>query len=207
MWISFPHLAAGFAEIPARQLLAEMRKGTLLSKRFFDIAARSKTYSMDWSAEGRGWASLGLLYFTEARRAGLASDDGQAKLAQSVTADRNAVSLSPGQAYAWTRLAHAEILKDKASPQVGLLIERAIVQAPYDPALVFGRLELSFLAWRNLNSAQQAVVADQIRFAASIAPKRLAVLSRKRYAMLAVRNALIDTPLLRRQVDYYLRRL
>ena len=87
------------------------------------------------------------------------------------------------------------------------LLERAITQAPHDPVLVFGRLELSFLAWGHLDRAMRDMIAQQIRYAASLEPKQLAALSRERYAMTAVREALADTPELRRQVDYYLRRL
>ena len=122
-------------------------------------------------------------------------------------ADRRAVALSPGQAYAWTRLAHAEILLFGPSPRMAPLLNRAIAQAPYNPGLVFVRLELSFLAWRHLDPATRERVAEQVRFAAGFRPKRLAVLARERYAMTAVREALADTPELRRQVDYYLRRL
>ena len=205
--LATPHLIAGFADLPARPILAELRNGVALNDRYLEIAAGSKIASLGWAAEGRGWASLGLLRFTEARRAGLASDEGRAKLEQSIAADRRAVALSPGQAYAWTRLAHAELLRYGPTPRVAPLLRRAIAQAPYDPALVFGRLELSFLAWRHLDPALRDMVAEQVRFAAGIAPKRLAVLSRERYAMTAVRDALADTPELRRRVDWHLMRL
>ena len=204
--LAAPHLIAGFAELPARPVLEEMRKGVVLDDQYFEFAIDSKAASLGWISEGRGWASLGLLHFTAARRDGLATTNGRAKLAQSVMADRRAVSLSPGQAYAWARLARAELLRHGPSPRVALLLERAIAQAPYDPALVFGRLELSFLARRPLAPAMNDMVAEQVRFAARIAPQRLASLSRERYAMTMVRDALADTPELRRQVDYYLRR-
>ncbi len=202
-----PQLAAGFAELPARPVMEELRKGASLDDRYLEIAADSQTASLDWMAEGRGWAALGLLHFIEARHAGLATDDGRARLEQSITADRRAVSLSPGQAYAWTRLAHAELLRHGPNPRVAPLLERAIAQAPYDPGLVFGRLELGFLAWRQIDPARRAMFAEQIRFAAGISAERLAALSRDRYAMLAVREALEETPELRRQVDFHLRRL
>lgn len=205
--ITAPHLAAGFTELPAQPVLEELRKGAALDDRYLKIAASSKAAALGWVAEGRGWAALGLLHFTEARRAGLATDEGRAKLEQSIAADRRAVSLSPGQAYAWTRLAHAELLRGGPSSRVSPLLMRAIAQAPYDPVLVFARLELSFLAWRHLDTAVRDLVAEQVRFAASLSPKRLAALSRERYAMTAVRNALDEHPDLRRQVDYHLRRL
>ena len=205
--LATPHLLAGFAELPARPVLEEIGKSATLDDRYFDIAADSETASLLWLAEGRGWASLGLLRFAQAQRDGLATVSGRAKLEQSVRADRRAVSLSPGQAYAWTRLAHAEILLFGPSPRMAPLLNRAIAQAPYNPGLVFVRLELSFLAWRHLDPATLERVAEQVRFAAGFRPKRLAVLARERYAMTAVREALADTPELRRQVDYYLRRL
>lgn len=198
---------SGFAELPARPVLEELRKGAYLEDRYLEIAAHSQAASLDWMTEGRGWASLGLLYFIEARNAGLATDDGRVYLEQSIASDRRAVSQSPGLAYAWTRLAHAELLRHGPNPRVAPLLMRAIAQAPYDPALVFDQLELSFLAWRQIAPAGRALVAEQIRFAASLSAKRLAVLSRNRYALLAVREALKETPELRRQVDYHLRRL
>ena len=201
-----PHFTAGIADLPARPVLEELRKGAALTIRYLDIAADSRKASLDWIEDGRGWASLGLLYFSEARRIGLATVSGRAKLEQSVLADRRAVNLSPGQAYAWTRLAHAELLQTGPGPRIAPLLARAIAQAPYDPALLFGRLELSFLTWRQLDPAVRELVAEQVRFAASIDPKRLAALSRERYAISAVRDALIDTPDLRRRVDYLFRR-
>jgi len=207
VWLAVPQLLAGFAELPARPVLDELRRGAYLEDRFLEIAAHSQAASLDWVAESRGWAALGLLHFIEARNAGLATDDGRAHLQISITADRRAVSLSPGQAYAWTRLAHAELLRHGPNPRVAPLLERAIAQAPYDPALLFDRLELGFLAWRQFGPAQRDMLAEQIRFAAGVSAERLAVLSRDRYAMLAVRAALEETPKLRRQVDFYLRRL
>ena len=207
VWLAVPQLAAGFAELPARPVLEELRKGAYLDDRYVEIATHSQAAALDWRAEGRGWAALGLLHFIAARNAGLATDDGRASLEQSVSADRRAVSLSPGQAYAWTRLAHAEMLRHGPNPRVAPLLERAIAQAPYDPALVFTRLELGFLAWRQIDPARRDMFAEQIRFAAGISAERLAVLSRERYAMTAVREALKETPELRRQVDFHLRRL
>ena len=207
VWFAVPQLAAGFAGLPARPVLEELRKGAYLEDRYLEIAADSQTASLDWIAQGRGWAALGLLHFIEARNAGLATDDGRARLEESITADRRAVSLSPGQAYAWTRLAHAELLRHGPNPRVAPLLERAIAQAPYDPALVFDRLELGFLAWRQIDPARREMLAEQVRFAAAISAERLAVLSRDRYAMTAVREALKEIPELRRQVDFHLRRL
>lgn len=203
---SAPHFAAGIAELPSRPILEKLRKGAELADRFLEIAASSKQASLDWVENGRGWASLGLLHFSEARRIGLATVSGRAKLDQSILADRRAVNLSPGQAYSWTRLVHAELLQTGPNPNIAPLLSRAIAQAPYDPALLFGRLELSFLTWRHLDPALREMVAEQIRFAASIAPKRLVSLSRDRYAVMAVRDAVADTPKLRRRVDYLLRR-
>lgn len=201
-----PHLVAGLAELPSRPVLEELRKGAVLTDRYLEIAADSKNASLDWIENGRGWASLGLLHFTEARRIGLATASGRAKLQQSILADRRAVNLSPGQAYAWTRLVHAELLQAGPNPKIVPLLKRAIAQAPYDPELLFGRLELSFVTWRHLDPTLREAVAEQVRFAASINPRNLAAMSRERFAITMVRNALAETPELRRRVDYYLRR-
>ncbi len=205
--LAAPRFFAAVAELPARPVLSELRAGATLDQRYLDIAAASRAARLDWVDDGRGWADLGLLHFTEARRLGLDSPDGRARLAESLTAHRRALALSPVQAYAWSRLAHIELLRGGPSPRLAPLLERAIATAPFDPALAFLRLELCFLAWRQLDPPLQALIGEQVRFAAGVSPKRLAVLAKERYAMAAVREALVPVPALRGRVDYFLRRL
>ena len=206
VWLATPRIVAAIAELPARPVISELRSGERLEPRYLEIAAKSQAAALRWVADGRGWAGLGLIRFIEARRLGLAGDEGRAALDQSLAAHRRAVSLSPEQAYVWSRLAHAELLRGGPSPRLGPLLERAIATAPFDPDLVFPRLELCFLTWRQLDPSVRELAAGQVRFAARIAPERLAALARERYAMAAVRDALADTPALRGRVDYYLRR-
>jgi hypothetical protein len=205
--LATPRLVAAVIDLPARPVIVEISAGKLLDSRLVAIAADSRASALDWVDSGRGRADLGFLHFVEARRLGLHDAAGQAHLGNSRTIHRQAVSLSPVQAHVWTRLAHTELLQNGPSARVSTLLGQAIASAPFNPVLVFQRLELCFLTWRNLDPGVRAAAAGQIRFAASIAPKRLARLAVERYAMAAVREALLPMPDLRRRVGYYLRRL
>lgn len=205
--LSTPRLVAAVIDLPARPVVVEVAAGKLLESRFVDIAAHSRASALDWIDSGRGRADLGLLHFVEARRLGLHYATGQERLEDSRGIHRQAVSLSPVQSHVWTRLAHTQLLQNGPSARASILLERAIATAPYNPVLVFQRLELCFLTWRSLNAEVRAAAAGQIRFAAGVSPERLAKLATERYAMAAVREALLPTPDLRDRVDYYLRRL
>lgn len=200
-------VVAAFADLPARPVIAEAHSGAELDPRYGEIAAESRSAALGWVEDGRGWADLGLLHFIEARRIGLATDEGRARLEQSLAAHRRAVSLSPAQAYAWARLAYIELLRNGPSPRMAPLLEQAIVSAPFDRQLAFRRLDLCFLVWRQLDPHLRGLAAQQVRFAAEISPVRLAALARKRYAIGAVRDALAPAPALRRRVDYFLLKL
>ena len=205
--LATPQLIAAAIDLPARPVVVEISAGERLDAKFVDIAAKSRASALDWVDSGQGRAGLGLLHFVEAQRLGLHDAGAQGRLDDSRVIHRQAVALSPVQSHVWNRLAHMELLQNGPSAQASVLLERAMATAPYNPVLVFQRLELCFLTWRNLEPGVRAAAAGQIRFAAGLSPERLAKLAVERYAMAAVREALLPTPDLRDQVDYYLRRL
>ena len=205
--LAAPRLAATVADLPARSVMAQLHQGGLPDQPILDIAEVSRTASLEWVENGRGWADLGLLQFNVAERLGFGHEQSRERLSASRMAHRRALSLSPAQAYVWARLAHIELLKVGPSPAIGRLLDRAITTAPFDRRLAFTRLELCFLVWRQLSPEVRELAARQIRFAAGISPVRLAALARKRFAIGAVRDALIPLPALRRRVDYFLMRL
>ena len=199
--LAAPRLLAAVAGLPARPVITELRAGMTLDPHFLGIAAKSQAASLGWVESGRGWAELGLIKFVLARRDGFSSDDAKALVTESISAHRDGLSLSPAQSYVWARLAHIELLRTGPTRRLGPLLALSMITAPYEYKLVFFRLELCFLVWRQLDNRVRSLVAEQIRFAATYRVKRLAELAKQRYALGMVRAALVDVPELRRRFD------
>lgn len=206
VWLASPRVVAAFAALPVSPVIAELRAGGHIDSRYLRIAAESQESALEWIDDGRGLGWLGLLTFLLAQDRGF-DGEGRAFLDESVAAHRRGLAVSPAQTYAWLRLAHAELVREGPGPRLGPLIELSIVTAPYNYALVFRRLELCFMAWRQLDDRMRAVVAKQVRFAARYKPRRLAKLAKQRYATSIVRAALADVPDLRDSFDAALFRL
>ncbi len=206
VWLAGPRLVAAFAGLAAGPVIAELRAGAPMLSRHLRIAADSQRSALEWTDDGRGWGRLGLIAFLQAQEQGFA-DDGRALLDDSIAAHRRGLRLSPAQTYAWARLAHAELLREGPSPRLGPPLELSILTAPYDYALVFQRLELCLMVWRQLDDHVRALVAEQVRFAARYKLRRLAKLAKQRYATGIVRAALADVADLRYRFDAALLRL
>ncbi|MFQ5958215.1 MAG: hypothetical protein ACE5LF_02490 [Alphaproteobacteria bacterium] len=196
-----PRAAAGLAALPARPVIAELRSGAAVAPRFVAVALDSESAALEWIDDGRAWADLGLLHWARGQSGGFSGDHGRAALERAIAIDRRGLALSPAQAYVWTRLAHAELLRRGPAPRLGPLLELAIVAAPFDRRLTFPRLELCFTVWRQLDPAVHDIVARQVRFAARLRPERLAALAKRRYATGIVREALAETAELRGAFD------
>ena len=206
VWLAIPRVVSALAGLPAGPIISELRAGEQKEPRYLQIAANSQRSALAWIDDGRGWGWLGLLAFLQAQGRGF-GDDARALLDVSIAAHRRGLALSPAQTYAWARLAHAELLRKGPSPQLGKWLALSMVSAPYEKRLVFQRLELCFLVWRQLDDRVRARVAEQVRFAARYKLGRLAKLAKRRYVTGIVRAALVDVPDLRHRLDAALLRL
>lgn len=146
--------------------------------------------------DGHLRGDIAALELALARRAGLASREGAARLEQVEAEAREGLSLAPGQPYAWVALVYAMIARGADRTTVAPAYRMAVGIAPYEPALVVQRVELGFaaLARDALDDDGRAVLDDQIRIAAAGAPVELARLARRRYALSAIRAVLADKP-------------
>lgn len=192
--LAVPRTIAAVVQLPARPVIAEVRDGADLDDRLLELAVDSQSAALDIVADGAGYADLGLLRFVLARRAGLADEAGRARLAESVRDHRRALALSPSQGFAWTRLAHGELLRHGLSDRLGPLLALAVATAPYNPNLAAPRLDLCLVAWRRLDAPTRARVDAQIRFVAALRPAALAAIAARRHAVPVVRAALAGDP-------------
>ncbi|MFQ5783673.1 MAG: hypothetical protein ACE5H8_02465 [Alphaproteobacteria bacterium] len=205
--LAAPRAVGGFAELPARPVVAALRTGEKIAAHQLAIAVEAQATAIGWVDDGRGRTALGLLRYEQGRQNDFAGADGTARLNQAIAAHRRGLRRAPAQAYAWVRLAHAELLRHGPRRGLGPLLELAVASAPFDRRLVFRRLELGFLAWRRLDPQARVLVGRDARFAAGFSPRRLAALAKRRYAAAIVRAVLVDAPHLRQAFDDALRQL
>ena len=186
--LSAPRLVAAVLDLPARPIIATVRAGDEVSPYLHAIATEARRSSLEWISDGPGWADLGYLHLIDAERS---ADPARTPwFDRSVLAHRRALALSPGQAYAWTRMAYLELARGGPNDDAADFLELGIRTAPNDRRLAFDRLELAFLLWRDLDGGQREMVMDQIRLTAGVSPGKLARLARSRRAAALVRAAL-----------------
>lgn len=201
VWLAPPRVAAGLLALPARPVIAQLHSGQPVSLRDIAIADESQAAALAWIDDGRGWADLELIRQSATKMRGDSSAGIGPSLEQSIALHSRSLARSPAQAYAWTRLVRAELVRRGPAPRLGRMLELAITTAPYDRRLALGRLELCFLVWRQVDPRLHDLAKGQTRFAARLNLRRLAEMAKRRYATAIVRNALAEDADLRRRLD------
>jgi hypothetical protein len=158
----------------------------------------------EWSSEPYLGAMLAYLYKAQAdRTTDLALADRQR--ARAADAARATIRVSPSNLIAWAILAAALDARNPRDPAVIPALTRAIAVAPYDPRLRDLRISLAMRHWSRLDAATRALAAVQIKQAAQVNPRALALQAREYLGLPAVREALQDDlPLRARFNNVYL---
>lgn len=167
------------------------------------VAAESRRAALSWHDDAHLHADIAALELATARKAGLASREGIARIERAETEARAALELAPGQPYAWITLLYAALAEGRGKDTIAPLYRMAVASAPHDPALVMARVELGLTAAARgvLDDADRALVDAQIRLAAAGAPKLLAEYARQHHALGPVRAALARDTTLRARFD------
>ena len=169
------------------------------------MAAESRREALAWLTTGTAWAELGAAFLIQASREGFDSRRGQVLLERSIEAHSRSLALEPADSYVWTRLARTAMTRDGPTPGLAPYLRMAILTAPREPKLVLARLDLAFVAWHLMDNTTRALINEQIVIAAGFYAKRLARLTKERYALTIVSQALFSEPRLLRRFDAYYR--
>jgi hypothetical protein len=207
LWLAPPRMIASFSGLAAQPVIAQLRAGEPVRPRDIAIAIESQTAATAWIDDGSGWADLELLEEAMVAPGGGVNAGAGPTAEQAIDLQRRSLALSPAHSYVWTRLARAELLRHGPGPRLAPMLELAITTAPFDRRLALQRLELCLLAWRHIDTRLRTLVNDQARFAARLSTRRLAEMTKRRYATAIVRAALAPDPELRRKLDAALVRL
>lgn len=156
-----------------------------------------------WSSEPNLGIMLAQLYKIQADRTADPALANQRR-AQAADAARATIRVSPSSLIAWVVLAASLDARNSRDPELLPALTRAIHVAPYDPRLRALRISLAMRHWPRLDPATQALAAVQIRRAAGVDPRALALQAREYLGLPAVRAALKDdAPLHARFNDVY----
>ena len=147
-----------------------------------------------WLADGRLRTDLGLAYLLLAEKLPRGDTNAGAYLQQAIEALKAGLARAPANPYAWARLAYAEALAQGWSPLAVASLRLAVITAPYEPRLLWSRLRMMFLAWREMSSEDREMVLQQVRYAWKADPAELTQLTVELQQVDIVRNALLPTP-------------
>ncbi len=142
---------------------------------------------------GRKWTDLGLAQLLLSART---EDEPKAQelLSHARVSLRKGLALAPANGFAWTRLAYVEILISGPSEEVAGILEMAMLTTPFEPRLLFFRIELCFLAWPYFDEEDRDLVFQQLRYAWRESAKQLVDLATRAERVELVRDALASTP-------------
>jgi hypothetical protein len=117
--------------------------------------------------------------------------------AQAAEVARATIRVSPSNLIAWVLLAASLDARNPRDPAVVAALTRAIHIAPYDPRLRDLRISLAMRRWSRLDPATRALAGFQIKRAAQLDPRALAIQAREYLGLPAVHESLQDDPTLR----------
>ncbi len=178
--------------LPGDPVLNAIQSGDDVRDSELEDLASSRAAALGWIESGRAWTDLGLAQMRLANKAGL--DGGRRLLEESVSSLRRGLALAPANSFAWARLAYVELARGGPSTAVTEALNMSMLTAPYEPRLLYSRLDLSLLVWRQFDEEGRALVAQQVRYAWEMSRTRLARLAQKRNASRTVADALADDP-------------
>lgn len=192
--LGVPATVDAFLAIPADRVLGKIQNAEPVSEAELSSTISSQRQSLSWGETGRKWTDLALAQFLLAEKIEHDQEASVSLLADGLTSLKNGLALAPANPFAWTRLAYVEFLKSGPSASVVPPLRMAINTAPYEPRLLFPRLELCFNVWPYLDAGVRDLVIRQVLFAWRNDADGLVILARDYHRVDLVRNALSKMP-------------
>ena len=201
--LAWPRLIVGVSEGPLDEPLHSLSGPSPASEAAIKRMLELKEQSVDLHGTAKTWADIGLLQLRESLQLGPLTEDGKAALEASIASHRMALTFNPRNAYVWTRLGQALLVRDDgATEMLGPILETAALFSPYDSRLVVARVDISLAVWDRLADPIHRLMNSQIHLAASQSPASLARVAHERFAFERVADLLSDNPALLKRFIY-----
>lgn len=196
-----PRLASSFLLLPSQETVRAIGKGKAVSDGAITRAVDAHLDAAAWHAAPEPLFRLGGLRLVQAKNAGYATSEGRRLLEESLAFERQSLSLSPVQPYGWVQLLQGRLALEGPSAALSPLFTMAVRAGPTEPRLVMHRLAVGLSFWTFLDAQALGLLKEQALIAARYFPTRLAVMTKKRYALKIIRDALAGEPALRSRFD------
>jgi hypothetical protein len=170
LYLAIPRLVVAWHEGPTSPVLRRVHAGAAVSPQELEDLAEHERRAAHWVASGQILDDLG--YALLLRAEGPHGFD-ERLLRGALDAMRAGAGLAPARSDVWTRLAYAEMMADGPTERASRAVEMALGTAPFDPDLLFVRLELGLIAWNGLGDQARQRLAEDVRRAWRHAPRRL----------------------------------
>lgn len=193
LYLGAPRFIAAVVTLPSGPILNRIQTKRDVDTKALDILIESQERGLQWNESSRRWTDLGLAQIILANE----TDDKKNRIALLGKAEASLIkglSISPSNAFAWTRLAYIDMATNGISASVTKKLHLAVVRAPHDRRLVFPRLRLCFLAWPQFDEQARPMILDQTRFAWGLNPKKLVALAVELGRIGTIRAALFANP-------------
>jgi hypothetical protein len=201
--MAWPRLISGVSEGPLEQTLRTLTGPKSASDPVGRHVLAIKEQIARVHSNSKTWADIGYLQMKASLELGPLTEDGKADLDASIIAQHKSLSLEPGNAFVWTRLAQDLIVRDgPTSENLSQILETAVDFSPYDSRLVMARVDIALLAWDQLSDETRSAMNTQIHLAAAQSPTALAKIARERFALTRMIDLLSDSPALLKRFIY-----
>jgi hypothetical protein len=158
-----PRLIAAVVMFPGEPILQKVQNLEPVDEEELKILIVSQQRGLSWIASGRKWMDLGLAQLLLAEKKDANDPERLNLISSAIKSLRTGLAMAPASPFAWTRLAHAEILKGGASPEALGAFRFGLETAPFEPRLAIARLTLGVSLWDELQEVEKQLIFKQMR--------------------------------------------
>ena len=188
-----PSLIARFVLMPGDEARISLLKGEKIGDDDLEKFYLTRRRAAAWFPENALYNDLSLAAIERATRT---KDQEQVRslYREAELWERKALNVSPADPYGWYRLAYLNYVTEGATKHVADAWSMSLSTAPYEPRLVYPRLEMAMSLGLMIDVNAEIHIPRLIREAWDDHPDRLAGLAEKANYIPAVENALKNDP-------------
>ena len=177
--LALPRLVGDILLVPGNAYFSGVGGKKSDRSKKLDVAISSRQAALVWSDNGRIWRELGISQLKKAQLSGFRSAKGRIYLADAKRALQEGLIRSPGNPFAWSRLAYIEYVSRQPSKSIAGPLKMSLVTGEHEPSLIISRLGLALLIWDDLGADVKAMFLKQLAWASKTNPKGLRRLARR----------------------------
>jgi hypothetical protein len=167
IYLAIPRAVSAIVAVPGDHVLRRVQNGEAVSDKNLDTLIESRERALAWFDSGRLHTDLALAVLLKAERLGPESEELEKTFAdRAIDLIHLGLSRAPARPYAWTRLAHAEMLANGVSPASARALEMSFRTGAHNPHLAKIRLKLALYNWSEISPEVRKRVLQQIRVVA-----------------------------------------